>query len=143
VTERRLKDCVDVLLTMQNKNGGFASYELVRGTSFMELLNCAEVFGTSRCFVDVCTGSDRFNAPRQHHDRVQLPRMYDIGIVRPHALQPSLPRLSPCGDRVRGKGRPTCCYQADDVYTFSHTVKRAIEFIHSVQQPDGSWFGSW
>jgi lanosterol synthase len=56
VTERRLKDCVDVLLTMQNKNGGFASYELVRGTSFMEWLNCAEVFGTFRCFVDVCTG---------------------------------------------------------------------------------------
>ena len=45
VTERRLQDCVDVLLTMQNKNGGVASYELVRGGSYMEWLNCAEVFG--------------------------------------------------------------------------------------------------
>ncbi len=49
VNERRLQDCVDVLLTMQNKNGGFASYELVRGGDYMEYLNCAEVFGASVC----------------------------------------------------------------------------------------------
>lgn len=45
VTPERMKDCVDVLLTMQNPNGGFASYELVRGNKRMEWLNTAEVFG--------------------------------------------------------------------------------------------------
>jgi lanosterol synthase len=30
---------------MQNRDGGFASYELVRGPSWLELLNPAEVFG--------------------------------------------------------------------------------------------------
>jgi lanosterol synthase len=30
---------------MQNGDGGFASYELVRGPSWLELLNPAEVFG--------------------------------------------------------------------------------------------------
>jgi hypothetical protein len=30
---------------MQNPNGGFASYELVRGSSKLEWLNTAEVFG--------------------------------------------------------------------------------------------------
>jgi lanosterol synthase len=35
---------------MQNANGGFASYELVRGpTAFLELINPAEVFGALRC----------------------------------------------------------------------------------------------
>ena len=29
---------------MQNPNGGFATYELVRGTEYMELINPAEVF---------------------------------------------------------------------------------------------------
>jgi lanosterol synthase len=46
VSEDRLQDAVDVLLTMQNKkSGGFASYEPQRGSEYMELLNAAEVFG--------------------------------------------------------------------------------------------------
>ncbi len=32
-------------MTMQNRDGGFASYELVRGPRWLELLNPAEVFG--------------------------------------------------------------------------------------------------
>ena len=32
---------------MQNRDGGFASYELVRGPGWLELLNPAEVFGES------------------------------------------------------------------------------------------------
>jgi lanosterol synthase len=42
-----MKDCVDLLLTMQNPDGGFASYELVRGNKKLEWLNTAEVFGES------------------------------------------------------------------------------------------------
>jgi len=47
VSERRLCDAVDVLLTMQNSNGGFASYEKIRGPAFLEWINPAEVFGAS------------------------------------------------------------------------------------------------
>jgi lanosterol synthase len=47
VSDDRLFDAVDTLLTMQNRDGGFASYELVRGPSWLELLNPAEVFGKS------------------------------------------------------------------------------------------------
>ena len=38
-------DAVDVLLSLQNSNGGFASYELIRGPQWLEALNAAEVFG--------------------------------------------------------------------------------------------------
>jgi lanosterol synthase len=38
-------DAVDVMLSMQNANGGFASYELIRGPWWVEWLNAAEVFG--------------------------------------------------------------------------------------------------
>jgi lanosterol synthase len=41
----RMKDCVDVILSLQNPGGGFASYELIRGNKRMEWLNTAEVFG--------------------------------------------------------------------------------------------------
>jgi lanosterol synthase len=45
VSDDRLFDAVDTLLTMQNHDGGFASYELVRGPNWLEWLNPAEVFG--------------------------------------------------------------------------------------------------
>jgi len=40
-----MRDCIDTVLSMQNPNGGYASYELQRGGEWMELLNAAEVFG--------------------------------------------------------------------------------------------------
>ena len=45
ISDRRLKDAVDILLGMQNADGGFASYELIRGPKWLEYLNPAEVFG--------------------------------------------------------------------------------------------------
>ncbi len=45
VTIDRLRDCIDTVLSMQNPGGGFASYELQRGSEKMEWLNAAEVFG--------------------------------------------------------------------------------------------------
>ena len=45
ITLERMRDCVDTILSMQNPNGGFASYELQRGSERMEYLNAAEVFG--------------------------------------------------------------------------------------------------
>lgn len=45
ITIERMRDCVDTILSMQNPNGGFASYELQRGSEMLELLNAAEVFG--------------------------------------------------------------------------------------------------
>jgi lanosterol synthase len=51
ISERRLCDAVDVMLSMQNSNGGFASYEKIRGPAFLESINPAEVFG--ECFIAV------------------------------------------------------------------------------------------
>lgn len=45
VSQQRMRDAVDCMLTLQNPNGGFASYELIRGPSWLEWLNPAEVFG--------------------------------------------------------------------------------------------------
>jgi squalene cyclase len=50
---------------MQNRDGGFASYELVRGPNWLELLNPAEVFGE---FVLVSRDSFVTDPSRQDHD---------------------------------------------------------------------------
>lgn len=45
VTKQRLHDTIDLLLTMQNPGGGYASYETINGPAMTEWLNPAEVFG--------------------------------------------------------------------------------------------------
>nr|XP_033803079.1 lanosterol synthase isoform X2 [Geotrypetes seraphini] len=45
VPQERLFDAVNVLLSMRNPDGGFATYETKRGGLLLELLNPSEVFG--------------------------------------------------------------------------------------------------
>ena len=45
ISDERLQDSFEVLLTMQNANGGFAGYELILAGPWLESLNAAEVFG--------------------------------------------------------------------------------------------------
>ncbi|PWA02295.1 hypothetical protein BB558_001568 [Smittium angustum] len=45
IEEKMFCNTVDVLLSMQNQDGGFASYEKVRGPKWLESINASEVFG--------------------------------------------------------------------------------------------------
>ncbi|XP_010731449.3 lanosterol synthase isoform X1 [Larimichthys crocea] len=45
IPSERLYDAVNVLLSMKNPDGGFATYETKRGGKLLELLNPSEVFG--------------------------------------------------------------------------------------------------
>lgn len=45
INKDRLLPSVDMLLAYQNKNGGWASYEEIRGPEWLEYLNPAEIFG--------------------------------------------------------------------------------------------------
>ncbi|KAK4483731.1 hypothetical protein RD792_010933 [Penstemon davidsonii] len=42
---KRLYDAVNVILSLQNNDGGFATYELTRSYNWLELINPAETFG--------------------------------------------------------------------------------------------------
>ncbi|KAL3533223.1 hypothetical protein ACH5RR_006744 [Cinchona calisaya] len=42
---KRLYDAVNVILSLQNSDGGFATYELTRSYAWLELINPAETFG--------------------------------------------------------------------------------------------------
>ncbi|KAJ4839941.1 Cycloartenol synthase [Turnera subulata] len=45
LTANRFYDAVNVILSLQNGDGGFATYELTRSYSWLELINPAETFG--------------------------------------------------------------------------------------------------
>ncbi|HYO52033.1 terpene cyclase/mutase family protein [Archangium sp.] len=47
LSEERLVDAVELILSMQNRDGGWATYELTRGPKWLELLN------PSDCFADI------------------------------------------------------------------------------------------
>jgi len=45
VSQKRLQNAVNVILELQNSDGGFATYENNRGFGWFEMLNPSEVFG--------------------------------------------------------------------------------------------------
>lgn len=113
VNDSRLKDAVNVLLTMQNDDGGFASYEKTRGHEWLELLNPAEVFGNimieysyPECTTASLLGLSYFRKQFPDHRRDEIE-------YRSFPLTPSV------------------------------AIERAIQYIISSQREDGSWFGSW
>jgi squalene cyclase len=65
VNDDRLKQAVDVLLTMQNEDGGFASYERIRGPQWLEWFNTAEVFSKSASTACAACAHSSFAPPFQ------------------------------------------------------------------------------
>ncbi|WVQ96729.1 hypothetical protein IAU59_003836 [Kwoniella sp. CBS 9459] len=100
----RMRDTVDTLLSMQNASGGFASYELQRGSTKLEWLNAAEVFGNIMIDYEYPECTTSVLSALKHFSKLD----------------------------------PT--YRPAEI---ANTVDRAIKWIHSVQRPDGSWYGSW
>jgi len=45
IPSQRFFDCVSYMLSMQNNDGGFATYELTRSYPWLEIINPAETFG--------------------------------------------------------------------------------------------------
>ncbi|KAG0227300.1 Lanosterol synthase (Oxidosqualene--lanosterol cyclase) [Actinomortierella wolfii] len=104
VSMKRLEQAIDIILPMQNANGGFASYESVRGPAWLEWINPAEVFGN--IMIEYC--------------------------------YPECSTACVLGLTYFREQRPD--YRREEI---DATIDRAIKFIMSVQEPDGSWYGSW
>eukprot|EP01018_Ginkgo_biloba_P026747 Gb_09860 [translate_table: standard] len=45
ISSERFFECLNLMLSMQNKDGGFATYELTRSYPWLEIINPAETFG--------------------------------------------------------------------------------------------------
>jgi len=112
-------------LTLQNRDGGFASYELVRGPEWLEWLNPAEVFGE---FVPVHRYGYVTYPSREDHDRIRVSGMHHFGDHLACYLPKALPRLQSGRHRVRHPTSPSnmlaqqnLFYQQND-HTALHNV---------------------
>eukprot|EP00897_Mesotaenium_endlicherianum_P006216 jgi/Mesen1/5622/ME000282S04782 len=104
IEDERLFDCVNVILSYQNEDGGMATYENTRSYPWLEMINPAETFG------DIVID----------YSYVELTS----------ACMTALAAFS--------RARPT--HRAADI---RRCMQRARDFIVSIQEKDGSWYGSW
>jgi len=153
VSEERMKDAIDTLLTMQNLSGGFASYEPQRGSEYLEHLNAAEVFGRimveydyPECSTAVITALKLFSKcyPTYRKD--------DISNALDGALKYIQKTQRPDGSWYGSWG---ICFtyagmfaleslaSVGESYTNSLRVKKACEFLLDKQRDDGGWGESY
>ncbi|XP_024197669.1 cycloartenol synthase isoform X3 [Rosa chinensis] len=104
ISADQLHDAVNVVLSLQNSNGGFASYELTRSYAWLEMINPAETFG------DIVID----------YQYVECTSAAVEGLKAFMKLYPG----------HRKKEIEAC-------------IAKAVQFIESIQLPDGSWYGSW
>lgn len=153
VSEERMRDAIDVLLTMQSRySGGFASYEPQRGSELLEWLNAAEVFGRimveydyPECTTAVVTGLSLFQ-------RFSDYRKEDIDRIKTSALKYIRRAMRPDGSWYGSWG---ICFtyagmfaleslaSVGETYQTSAQVRKACEFLISKQMDDGGWGESY
>ncbi|KAJ7224460.1 terpenoid cyclases/protein prenyltransferase alpha-alpha toroid [Mycena pura] len=153
VSDQRIYDAVDILLTLQNPNGGFASYELVRGPKWLELLNPAEVFGNimieycyPECTTSVITSLSIFRKHYPNYRAADISRTINAAIRYLHDCQ------QPEGGWVGSWG---ICFTyamqfaleslalVGETYATSDSSRKACEFLLSKQRADGGWGESY
>ncbi|KAF2203923.1 terpene synthase [Delitschia confertaspora ATCC 74209] len=149
VSERRQKDAIDVLLTMQNKSGGCASYEPTRGSELLEYLNAAEVFGRimveydyPECTTAVVTALHMFSKhfPDYRKDEIAAFKNRAIDYIR-RAQRPDGSWYGSWGICFTYAGmfalESLAC--VGETYANSERVRRACQFFLDRQMEDGGW----
>ena len=153
VSEERIQDAIDTLLTMQNSSGGFASYEPIRGSQYLEWLNAAEVFGRimieydyPECTTAVVTALSVFSEQFPEY------RKADIDKTKRAALNYIRKAQYPDGSWYGSWG---ICFtyagmfaleslaSVGETYPNSPRVAKACDFLASKQKDDGGWGESY
>lgn len=157
ISRDRLLPAVDMLLAYQNQSGGWASYEEIRGPEWLELLNPAEIFGeimTEHAYVECSSatiqGLTKFinEYPDYRYEEIQK------AIARGKNFIASIQR-----DDGSWYGSWAVCFTYGTWFGIeglmaageqgyysdapSYRIKKACEFLVSIQREDGSWGESY
>ncbi|MED6207796.1 hypothetical protein PIB30_038990, partial [Stylosanthes scabra] len=153
IETERLFDAANVLLSMQNTNGGFASYELTRSYEWLEVLNPVETFGDIMIdyqYVE-CTSAaiQALNLLRQEypeHRKIEIETCITKAAKYIESIQ------LPDGSWYGSWG---ICYtygtwfgikgliDAGRTYQDSHSIRRGCDFLLSKQLSSGGWGESY
>jgi lanosterol synthase len=147
LSPERLRNAVDFILSRQNKDGGFGTYERRRGGRLLELINPSEMFG--QCMTELsyieCTASSiaALCHYRKHHEDT------DGAIDR--AIQKALELLK---SKQLADGSFPGFWGINYTYAIFHVARalrmaglepndpilqKAATFLKQKQRPDGGW----
>ncbi|MFN4261488.1 MAG: 2,3-oxidosqualene cyclase [Gemmataceae bacterium] len=148
ISDDRLRLGIKFLLSRQNRDGGFGTYERRRGTAFLEMLNPSEMFG--QCMTELsyieCTASA---LSAMGHFRQAYPNVL-AGRIE-HAIRQALAYLRRC---QRPDGSFPGFWGINFTYAIFHVVKglravavpvddraltRALDWLIDKQRGDGGW----
>ncbi|CAG8578046.1 15768_t:CDS:10 [Cetraspora pellucida] len=104
ISKERLYQAVDILLSRQNFDGGYATYECTKGSKILEWLNPVEIFENIMI-------------------EYSYPECTSCVITALNTFQKCYPD-----------------YRADEI---KQVFKKAITYLHNVQDENGGWYGSW
>ncbi|KAI3715208.1 hypothetical protein L6452_22180 [Arctium lappa] len=148
-----LYDAVHLLLTLQNGNGGFSSYELMRSYTWLEVINPAETFGDImidypyvECTSAAVQGLRSFTKLYPNHHRAEIEACIDKAISFIEKLQ-----------LLDGSwyGSWGICYTygtwfgikgliaGGKTYETSPSIRKACAFLLSKQLNSGGWGESY
>lgn len=147
----RLADAVELLLSLQNTNGGWATYELQRGPAWLEMLNPSDVFGdimVDYSYVECTSACVQALA-------AYLSATPALGSARLQAIRSAISRGRDFIFRLQGEdggweGSWGVCFsygtwfgtwglRAAGVEVEHPAFRRAAAFLRSHQQADGGW----
>jgi lanosterol synthase len=154
ITEERLKKAIDVILGFQNKDGGWATYELTRAPKWLEKLNPSEIFAdimidyswtecSSTCVQTLMEALDEYPdyKTEQIHSAIIQGLKFIIykqkedgswyagwGVCFTYATWFAMETLA----RARKKG-------LYDVEVIEQSISKASNFLISKQKSDGGW----
>lgn len=140
---------INLLLSMQNKDDGFASYEKIRGSPWLEKLNNSQIFSkiiveysypecTSSVIVGLCSYLHAFDVPEIL--KVQIQNSINRGVKYIASVQNSdgswYGNWGVCFTYAAWHCVEALC---DAGYSESETVKKACLFLVQNQNGDGGW----
>ncbi|KAK6152116.1 hypothetical protein DH2020_014751 [Rehmannia glutinosa] len=143
----KLYDAVDLILSLQNSTGGFASYELTRSYPWLEMINPAETFGDIvidyqyvECTSAAIQGLKLFNKlyPKYRGKDVEACIGKALNFIESIQLSDGSCLLH-LWDMVRITG----LIKGGKTYENSLSVRKACEFLLSKQLPSGGWGESY
>jgi cycloartenol synthase len=149
----RLNDCLDVILSYQNGDGGFATYENMRSFGFLELINPSETFGDIvvdynyvECTSACVTAMTAFAKNYPGHRTREIQRAISKAIKYVKSIQKPdgswYGNWAVCFTYATWFGLKGLSAVGETCKNSSH-ARKACEFLVSKQEADGGWGESY
>ncbi|RHZ69532.1 hypothetical protein Glove_283g113 [Diversispora epigaea] len=149
ISKERVCQAIDLLLNTQNNGGGFASYEKIRGPSFLEWINPAEVFGNimieydyPECTSCVITALVTFSKHYPDYRAEEIKKTCEKAIKYIHDSQRNdgswVGSWAICFTYA-AMFAMECLASFGETYENSESVRKGCKFLISKQKNDGGW----